>query len=295
MKCRSKHKELILKINTKQICILFLSIFIGTNCAAKKNIKKNKSNNEIIQSEETSNQSHKTSPETTSPNLDVISDGQTINDLSSRLKYLEELLNSYQAQSLALENPMSFFNKKVLLTNGSMLYGNITFQDDTIVQLETLIGTLAIEKNTIIRVVDQAVSILDKDDQFIELNTENNIETQINNMQNQHSAEVLLLGDFTEKKDENQNTILSGQVKNVGLKRADFSKITFTIYRNQSYDSMPVEYTAFINGSSVSFDTNAISTSSLFSEEIGDFSLVIPSDFGPFVSYTYRIDWEEYE
>ena len=121
------------------------------------------------------------------------------------------------------------------------------------------------------------------------------IEEDIDNMQNQHSAEVVLLGDFKEEKDENQNTILSGQVKNVGLKRADFSKITFTIYRNQSYDSMPVEYTAFINGSSVSFDSNAISTSSLFSEEVGDFSLVIPSDFGPFVSYTYRIDWEEYE
>ena len=39
MKCRQKHKELILKINTKQISILFLSIFIGTNCAAKKNLK----------------------------------------------------------------------------------------------------------------------------------------------------------------------------------------------------------------------------------------------------------------
>ena len=64
------------------------------------------------------------------------------------------------------------FNKKVLLTNGSMLYGNITYQDDTIIQLETLIGSLAIEKNTIIRVVDQAVSVLDKDDQFIELNAE---------------------------------------------------------------------------------------------------------------------------
>ena len=114
-------------------------------------------------------------------------------------------------------------------------------------------------------------------------------------MQNQHSAEVVLLGDFTEQKDENQNTILTGQVKNLGLKRADFAKITFTIYRNQSYDSMPVEYTAFINGSSVSFETNAMSTSSLYSEEIGNFSLVIPSDFGPFVSYTYRIDWEEYE
>jgi len=291
VKCRQKHKELILKINTKQICILFLSIFIGTNCAAKKNPKPPTSDTSLIEPDKEITNEGKTIANDFS-NTD---DSKTINNLSARIQYLEELLNSYQAQSLALENPMSFFNKKVLLTNGSMLYGNITYQDDTIIQLETLIGALAIEKNTIIRVVDQAVSVLDKDDQFIELNTENNIEENIDNMQNQHSAEVVLLGDFKEEKDENQNTILSGQVKNIGLKRADFAKITFTIYRHQSYDSMPVEYTAFINGSSVSFDSNAISTSSLFKEEVGDFSLVIPSDFGSFVSYTYRIDWEEYE
>jgi len=292
VKCRQKHKELILKINTKQICILFLSIFIGTNCASKKSPKPPISNTNLTESANA-----ETTPNIESDDLNLIDSitSKTINSLSARIQYLEELLNSYQAQSLALENPMSFFNKKVLLTNGSMLYGNITYQDDVIVQLETLIGALAIEKNTIIRVVDQSVSILDKDDQFIELNAENNISEDIDNMQNQHSAEVVLLGDFKEEKDENQNTLLSGQVKNIGLKRADFAKITFTVYKNQSYDSMPVEYTAFINGSSVSFDSNAISTSSLFTEEVGDFSLVIPSDFGPFVSYTYRIDWSEYE
>ena len=293
MKCRQKHKELILNINTKQICILFLSMFIGTNCAVKKTPKVSATDTNLIEPDKEIINEAKTVVDDF--NIDNSVTSKTANDLSARIQYLEELLNSYQAQSLALENPMSFFNKKILLTNGSMLYGNITYQDDVVLQLETLIGTLAIEKNTIIRVVDQAVSILDKDDQFIELNVENNIEEDIDNMQNQHSAEVILLGDFKEEKDENQNTILSGQVKNIGLKRADFAKITFTIYRHQSYDSMPVEYTAFINGSSVSFDSNAISTSSLFTEEVGYFSLVIPSDFGPFVSYTYRIDWSEYE
>ena len=176
-----------------------------------------------------------------------------------------------------------------------MLYGNITFQDDDIVQLETLIGALAIEKNTIMRVVDQAVSVLDEKDKMIELNAQNSIDDTVESSNNKFSAEVVLLGDFKEEKDENLNTLLSGQVQNVGSQRADFAKITFTIYRNQSYDSMPVEYTAFINGSSVVFDNNAMSTSSLYSDEVGDFTLVIPSDFGPFVSYTYRIDWEEYE
>ena len=294
MKCRQKHKELSLKIQTKQILIIFLSVFIGSNCTVKKNLKESHSDNKEIQQSTIDIPLFDIDSESKIFNIDG-TDNKAIQNLSSRVQYLEELLNLYQAQSLALENPTSFFNKKILLTNGSMLYGNITFQDDAIVQLETLIGALAIEKNTIIRVVDQAVSVLREEDKLIKLNTQNNIETKIKGMQNKHSAEVVLLGDFTEQKDENQNTILTGQVKNLGLKRADFAKITFTIYRNKSYDSMPVEYTAFINGSSVSFEINAISTSSLYSQEVGNFSLVIPSDFGPFVSYTYRIDWEEYE
>ena len=163
------------------------------------------------------------------------------------------------------------------------------------IQLETLIGTLAIEKNTVMRVVDQTVSVLNDEDKMIEINTQSEIQEDVEYGSNQNSAEVILLGDFKEEKDSNQNTILSGQVKNMGSKRADFAKITFAIYRNKSYESVPVEYTAFINGSSVSFDNDAISTSSLFSDEVGDFSILIPSDFGPFVSYTYRIDWEEYE
>tara|TARA_B100001769_G_C22067943_1_gene574659 strand:- start:563 stop:1411 length:849 start_codon:yes stop_codon:yes gene_type:complete len=282
-----------LKFTTKQTFIIFLALFIGVSCSGKKNIKQNKKDKKNDKVEELSF-------ETSDPMIqDFIGNAESTenetNSLIARVKYLEELLNSYQAQSMALENPTLFFNKKILLTNGSMLYGNITYQDDLIVQLETLIGTLAIEKNTIMRVVDQSATLIDKDDSIIELNAQNEIDEQVDGMTNQHSAEVILLGDFQETKDENQNTVLSGQVKNIGSKRADFAKITFTIYRNQSYDSMPVDYTSFINGSSVSFEANAMSTSSLYNDEIGDFSLIIPSDFGPFVSYTYRIDWEEYE
>ncbi len=280
-----------MKTNHKRICILFLSLFIGTNCAAKKNLKNTAQDNNIADENIQANVLSDGIPTIT----DNIDNDEFLQGLSARIKYLEELLNSYQAQSSVLDSPLAFFSKKILLTNGSILYGNIAFQDDTTIQLETLIGTLAIDKETVIRVVDQAVSVLDKDDTFIELNVESEINNNISEGSNQHSAQVVLLGDFTEQKDDTQNVVLTGQVKNIGMQRADFAKITFTIYKNQSYDSVPVEYTAFINGSSVVFDNNVISTSSLYTEEVGSFSLVIPSDFGPFISYTYRIDWEEYE
>ena len=279
-----------MKLNTKQIFVIFLSLFICTSCAGKKNLTKNKNQQKVNEVPPL--------PDISSPNSlnsDLNNNTSVSGDLNARVAYLEELLNSYQVQSMALDSPITFFNKKILLTNGSMLYGNIVFQDENLIQLETLIGTLAIEKNTVMRVVDQTVSVLNDEDKMIEINTQSEIQEDVEYGSNQNSAEVILLGDFKEEKDSNQNTILSGQVKNMGSKRADFAKITFTIYRNKSYESVPVEYTAFINGSSVSFDNDAISTSSLFSDEVGDFSILIPSDFGPFVSYTYRIDWEEYE
>ena len=217
-----------MKNNTKQICILFLSLFIGTNCASKKDLNKTASDSNIINDSIESNQSPMIDSARSDEN--TINQGEEIQGLFARVQYLEELLNSYQAQSSALDSPLAFFSKKILLTNGSILYGNIAFQDETTIQLETLIGTLAVDKETIIRVVDQAVTVLDQDDKFIELNSQNEINASINDAPNKNSAQVVLLGDFTEQKDDNQNVVLSGQVKNMGMQRADFAKITFTIY-----------------------------------------------------------------
>ena len=91
------------------------------------------------------------------------------------------------------------------------------------------------------------------------------------------------------------NTILSGQVQNIGKKRADFAKITFTIYKDQTQQASKKDYTTFVAGSMVTFNQNTTSNSSLYPSEVGLFSVVIPKDFGAFVSYSYYIDWEEYE
>ena len=178
-----------------------------------------------------------------------------------------------------------------------MIFGNIIYQDDYIVQAETLIGTLSLDKESIIRVIDRSITQIEQsDDNMIELNlTSDSNSTIDDNKSYSQSAKVILLGDFIETKDNNNNTILSGQVQNIGTKRADFAKITFTIYKDQSKDSSKKEYTTFVAGSMVDFTQGTTSYSSLFSSEIGSFSLVIPSDFGPFMSYSYYIDWEEYE
>ena len=45
-------------------------------------------------------------------NSDLNNDTSVSVDLNARVAYLEELLNSYQAQSMALDSPLTFLIKK---------------------------------------------------------------------------------------------------------------------------------------------------------------------------------------
>ena len=72
-------------------------------------------------------------------------------------------------------------------------------------------------------------------------------------------------------------------------------KEKITKVKNQNYNTTTKDYTVFVDGSTVAFEHGAVSTSSLYPNETGSFAVMIPSDFGPFISYSYRIDWEAYE
>jgi len=280
-----------LKIKTKRIFILLLLAFFIQNCASnKKDIS--------TQNTSTTKKTSKRSFNQTQKNTELLDIQRLeIKDLNAKIAELETALMAFQQSTLVFTEPLSLYEKKILLNNGSVIFGNIIFQDDYIVQAETLIGTLSLDKESIIRVIDRSITQIEQsDDNMIELNlTSDSNSTIDDNKSYSQSAKVILLGDFIETKDNNNNTILSGQVQNIGTKRADFAKITFTIYKDQSKDSSKKEYTTFVAGSMVDFTQGTTSYSSLFSSEIGSFSLVIPSDFGPFMSYSYYIDWEEYE
>ena len=279
-----------MKISIKNILTILLLAFLVQNCAANKKIIKSKPQPSALVQQSTSTMNNK--------NLSLL-DMHTaeIKMLNKRIKELENMVISFQDSTVLFAEPLAMYEKKIILNNGTVLFGTIVFQDDYMIQAETLIGTLSLDKQSIIRVVDRSVMpVISSEDEMIELNltSDNNSSIDDNKSYNQ-SAKVILLGDFLETKDENNNIILSGQVQNIGSKRADFSKITFTIFKDQMQGSSNKEYTAFVSGSSVSFDINATSNSSLYPDEIGVFSVLIPSDFGPFLSYEYYIDWEEYE
>ena len=220
-----------------------------------------------------------------------------IKKLKAELDYQHENLSKLEAQTKVFANPFAIYNKEIVLNNGSSIFGKIVYQDQDVMKIETLIGQLIIDRNTIVRVVNQVSAYGNFDEESSnnqsggspDASGVNLIQKRVTNM----SAHLVLVGDITEEKDGSGNTVLSGEIKNVGNKRADFSKIIFTFRTNWQGDSKTL--TAFINGITNTFETGISSDNSILPHAVGNFELVIPKSFGSFIGYSYDIDWSQYE
>ena len=220
-----------------------------------------------------------------------------IKKMKAELDYQHENLSKLEAQTQVWANPFAIYNKEVVLNNGSSIFGKIVYQDQDVMKIETLIGQLIIDRNTIIRVVNQVSAYGNFDNESSDNQSGNSpdpsgvnlIQKRVTNM----SAHLVLVGDITEEKDGSGNTVLSGEVKNVGNKRADFSKIIFTFRTNWQGDSKAL--TAFINGVTNTFETGISSDNSILPHAVGNFQMVIPKSFGSFIGYSYDINWSQYD
>tara|TARA_B100000686_G_scaffold48831_1_gene52256 strand:+ start:115 stop:1008 length:894 start_codon:yes stop_codon:yes gene_type:complete len=281
---------------TKKITILFLSSLIFFSCGRKnKSITADPDKPNI----ETSNINPLTqSDENTDENLDqVLSDIHSkINALKAEVNYYHEDLNEIKIQSKIYSNPFAVYNKEIVLENGTSIFGKIIYQDQDILKVETLIGQLIINRDTIIRVINQVNS-------YNKFNTNDsdiaNIETDsstmpgnqlINKKSQSQTAHLVLVGDILESKDNSGNTVLSGEIKNIGNKRADFSKIIFNFRMNWQGETKSL--VEFIDGVTNTFTTGFSSDNSILPHAIGNFSLIIPKSFGTFIGYDYELEWD---
>ena len=220
-----------------------------------------------------------------------------IKKLKAELDYQHENLSKLEAQTKVFSNPFAIYNKEIVLNNGSSIFGKIVYQDQDVMKIETLIGQLIIDRNTIVRVVNQVSAYGNFDEESSNNQSSsspdasgvNLIQKRVKNL----SAHLVLVGDIIEEKDGSGNAVLSGEIKNVGNKRADFSKIIFTFRTNWQGDSKTL--TAFINGITNTFETGISSDNSILPHAVGNFEMVIPKSFGSFIGYSYEIDWSQYE
>ena len=227
--------------------------------------------------------------------------------LAAEIKYLNSELEDLKALSKMWVNPLAIYSKEIILQNGSTLFGKIVYQDEETLKVETLIGYLIIERKNIVRVIDNVVTE----------ETQEYVPEQIRDSYSpppmpklaepkytsadpfsrsagkRYSANCVLVGNISERKDNQGAMIFTGEVKNIGGRRADFVKVDFVFRKNWSGETKTL--TTFIRGTYHTFDSGITTDATLLPGALGAFELFVPNDFGSFIGYSYVIDWEEYE
>ena len=230
-----------------------------------------------------------------------------IKKLSAEFKHLSQELDDLKALSKMWVNPLTIYSKEIILKNGSTVFGKIIYQDDKSLKVETLVGYLIVDRAQVVRIVDNVITEDTQEyvpEQIRESYTpppmpklaQPRYTSQNNSSMNasaKFSANCVLVGNISEKKDGQGNIIFDGEIKNIGGRRADFVKVDFVFRKNWSGETKTL--TTFVKGSYNTFDTGIVSDASLLPGAVGKFDLYVPQDFGAFIGYSYVVDWEEYK
>jgi len=230
-----------------------------------------------------------------------------IKKLSAEFKHLSQENDDLKALSKMWVNPLTIYSKEIILKNGSTVFGKIIYQDDKSLKVETLIGYLIVDRAQVVRIVDNVITEDTHEyvpEQIRESYTPppmpklaqpryTSTNNSARNASAKFSANCVLVGNVSEKKDGQGNIIFKGEIKNIGGRRSDFVKVDFVFRKNWSGETKTL--TTFVKGSYNTFDTGIVSDASLLPGAVGKFDLYVPQDFGGFIGYSYIIDWEEYQ
>ncbi len=239
-------------------------------------------------------------------NFEIKKLGADVNHLASELRDL-------QAKSTMWANPLSIYNKEIILDNGSTIFGKIVYQDEKILKVETLIGYLVVERPSVVRIVENIPEEPLEESTALEATgsfsvpppspanrvVESSItatrpaEPARTAAKSSYAPNVVLVGTINEAKDRSGNLKLRGQVKNIGGRRADFVKVNFVFRRDWSGNTKTL--TTFAKGSFHTFESGITSDASLLPGAAATFELYVAKSFGSYIGYSYTIDWEDYQ
>ena len=248
------------------------------------------------------------------PSQPTPGEGYILNELSfeakkmtAEIKHLNTELNDLKSLSKMWVNPLAIYSKEIILKNGSTVFGKIIYQDEKTLKVETLIGYLIINRRDIVRVVDNIV--MEEQQEYVPEQIRDSYtpppmpklaepryvssSPEAREAGKKYSANCVLMGNISEKKDTQGNVIFSGQIKNIGGRRADFVKVDFVFRRNWSGETKTL--TTFIVGIYHTFESGITTDATLLPGAVGTFELYVPHSFGSFIGYSYVIDWMEYE
>ena len=227
-----------------------------------------------------------------------------IKKMTAELKFLNEELENLKALSKMWVNPLAIYSKEIIMKNGSTVFGKVIYQDEESLKVETLLGYLIINRKDVVRMVDNVVT--EEQAEYVPEQVRDSYtpppmpklaEPQYTSSERgaskKYSANCVLVGNITEKKDVQGNYVFTGELKNIGGRRSDFVKVDFVFRKNWSGETKTL--TTFVRGGYHTFDSGITTDATLLPGATGAFELYVPHDFGSFIGYSYVIDWEEYE
>ncbi len=226
-----------------------------------------------------------------------------IKKLGAEIEYLKSEVRELKNRSEMWDNPLKIYNKEIIMDNGTTVYGKIIYQDAKILKVETLVGYLVLDRDHIVRIVENMPEIAENvqpDPKATANPVSNSVPTAttsepvaLGSPGNAAAANCILDGNIKERNDSSGNRIFSGKIQNIGARRADFVKVDMIFRMNWSGSTKTL--TTFVKGSFQTFQSGISSENSLLPGASGDFQLNISKSFGTFIGYTYKIEWEEYE
>ncbi len=231
-----------------------------------------------------------------------------IKKMGAELRHLASEVRDLQAKSTMWANPLSIYTKEIILENGSTIYGKIVYQDEKTLKVETLIGYLIIERPSVVRIVENipetplagGTPLETAGDQLAVTPPANRVvapslvagQPPRRAARSSFAPNVVLVGSIRESKDRSGNLRLTGEVKNIGGRRADFVKVNFVFRKDWSGNTRTL--TAFVQGSFHTFESGINSESSVLPGATATIEQYVPKSFGTFIGWSYTIDWEDY-
>ena len=221
--------------------------------------------------------------------------------LQAEISHLNSEITNLNNRSEMWRDPQGVYNKKIVLTNGTIFYGNVVYQDEQFVKVETLIGSLVLRRNSISRIIENTSDFAALDMAAAQARPLSSMPNAARETRGGFSpssterglANVVIESPIKEKKDKSGNTVFNGVLKNTGNKRADFVKINFIIRKDWSGNTET--FTTFVNGAQYTYASGVTTDTTLPPSATGAFEIYIPRSIGTFIGYSYSIDWEEYE
>jgi len=196
-----------------------------------------------------------------------------LEDIESEIAILKEQVMQYESQ---ISTPN--FNTEILklikapiikheiqLSNGTTIQGTIIYENADEMIVETQIGQLKINKNEILKIEDVLPPI----------------------------AILEFIGDGIEEIYQNKRAY-KGTLKNIGLKRADFVRVIYSMYDEKS--NLIVADSSFVSGEMKQYNSGIISDAALNQNNFADYYVEVEVPSNKIVKYFLReIRWEYYE